>query len=297
MRIVTRPDFDGVICAVLLRDVIEISEPILWIEPYEIKDDHEIIKEGDIIANLPYIDNCSLWFDHHYSNIIDKPFNGAFKIAPSAARIIYEYYNGKFSRDFEKIVNKADKIDSADFSVEEILNPEKYPYIMLYFTISGRIKTDEYYWNKIVYLLGEYDINHIIQDEEVRKKCNIIIEQDRVFEKILKQYTEKRGHITITDFRAMNAEPKGNRFLVYSMFPDSYVNIKIRYDKTNKEKVIVSLGQNIFNRISKVHLGHLVSRYGGGGHEGAGSCHFHVSEAQKRIEEIIDILLLDEVIH
>ena len=102
MRIVTRPDFDGVICAVLLQDVMDISEPILWIEPYEIKNNFNIIKEGDIISNLPYVDNCSLWFDHHYSNKTDKQFKGRFKIAPSAARIIYEYYTGKFSKDFDR---------------------------------------------------------------------------------------------------------------------------------------------------------------------------------------------------
>ncbi|MBN2041324.1 MAG: exopolyphosphatase [Spirochaetes bacterium] len=297
MRIVTRPDFDGVICAVLLFDVEKISRPTLWIEPYEIKNNDGLIKEGDIIANLPYIDKCSLWFDHHYSNKPEKPFNGAFEIAPSAARIIYEYYKGRFSKDFNEIVIKADKIDSADFTIDEILNPENDPYIMLYFTISGRIKTDEDYWNKIVYLLGKYDINEIIKDQEVKKKCNIIIEQDRIYEKVLRQYTDKREHITITDFRAISAEPKGSRFLVYTLFPDSYVNVKIRYDKSNREKVIVSLGQNIFNRKGKVHLGHLVSNYGGGGHEGAGSCHFHISEAQKKIDEIINVLLTDESIH
>ncbi|MBN2401295.1 MAG: exopolyphosphatase [Spirochaetes bacterium] len=297
MRIVTRPDFDGVVCAVLLYDILEISEPILWIEPYEMRFGNDEIKEGDIITNLPFVENCSLWFDHHYSNQIDKSFNGAFKIAPSAAGIIYEHYCNRFSKDFTELVKETDKIDSADFSLDEVLNPEKYPYIMLYFTLSGRNKADENYWNKVVYLLSEYDIIKVNSDPEVKKKINIIIEQDREYKNFLKNYTTQKKHLTITDFRSLSVEPKGNRFLVYSIFSDSLVNIKIRYDKINKEKIIVSLGQNIFNRKSKVHLGHLVSQYGGGGHSGAGSCHFHISEAEEKIAEIINILLIDEAIH
>ncbi len=297
MRIVTRPDFDGVVCAVLLYDILDISEPTIWIEPYEMRFGNEHIRKGDIITNLPYVENCSLWFDHHYSNQIDKSFEGVFKIAPSAAGIIYEYYNNRFTKDFSELVKETDKIDSAEFSMDEVLNPEKYPYIMLYFTLSGRNKADENYWNKVVYLLSEYDILKVNNDPEVKKKINVIIEQDREYKNFLKNYTTKKKHLTITDFRSLPAEPKGNRFLVYSLFSDSLVNIKLRYDKINKEKVIVSLGQNIFNRKSKVHLGHLVSRYGGGGHSGAGSCHFHISEADDKIAEIIDILLTDEAIH
>jgi oligoribonuclease NrnB/cAMP/cGMP phosphodiesterase (DHH superfamily) len=297
MRIVTRPDFDGVVCAVLLYNIFDISEPILWIEPYEMRFGNDDIRKGDIITNLPYVENCSLWFDHHYSNQINRSFEGVFKLAPSAAGIIYEYYNNRFSKDFTELVKETDKIDSADFSIDEVLNPEKHPYIMLYFTLSGRNKADENYWNKVVHLLSIYDIQKVITDPEVKKKINVIVEQDREYKSILKNYTTKKKHLTITDFRSLPAEPKGNRFLVYSIFSDSLVNMKIRYDKNNKEKVIISLGQNIFNRKSKVHLGHLVSKYGGGGHYGAGSCHFHISEANEKIVEIIDILLADEAIH
>lgn len=297
MRIVTRPDFDGVVCAVLLLDVVEITEPIKWIEPYEMKYGNDDIRRGDIITNLPYVEKCSLWFDHHYSNKTDKPFEGAYKLAPSAARIIYEYYYDNFSKDFSELVEETDKIDSANFSMNEVLSPEKYPYIMLYFTLSGRNKADENYWTKVVNLLRKYDIGKVVSDPEVKKRCNIIIEQDREYKNFLKEYTTKKKHITITDFRSLTTEPRGNRFLVYSIFSDSLVNLKIRYDKNNREKIIISLGQNIFNRKSKVHLGHLVSKYGGGGHSGAGSCHFHISEAEEKISEIINILLVDEAIH
>jgi oligoribonuclease NrnB/cAMP/cGMP phosphodiesterase (DHH superfamily) len=297
MRIVTRPDFDGVVCSVLLFDVLDIQEPIKWIEPYDLRFGNSDIKDGDVIANLPYVDSCSLWFDHHFSNKPDKPYKGVFNIAPSAARVIFDYFHNDFTRNFNELVNEADKIDSANFSMDEVLNPAKYPYIMLYFTISGRNRNDEGYWNKLVDLLRNTDIKDVISDPDVKRRSNIMIEQDRDYKEFVKKYTFSKKHLTITDFRSLGSEPRGNRFLVYSLFQDSAVNLKIRYDKNNREKVIISLGQNIFNRKGNVHLGHLVSKYGGGGHSGAGSCHFHVSEAEEKINEIINILLDDIAIH
>ncbi len=296
MRIITRPDFDGVVCAVLLYNVLDISKPVEWIEPYEIENERDKIKEGDIITNLPYIDNCSLWFDHHYSNQIEKPFNGAFKLAPSAAGVIYEHYKNKFSRDFSELVRETDKFDSANFSIDEVLHPENHPYVMLGFTISGRNKEDAFYWNKVVELLGKHDIEKVLTDHDVQKKCAILIEENRKYENHLKEYTTDQKNVTITDFQSFAIEPKGNRFLVYSLFPETHVNVKIRFHKTNREKVIVSLGQNIFDQNNKVNLGHLVSKYGGGGHHGAGSCSFHISEADEKIAEIIGVLQKNEKI-
>ncbi len=297
MRLITRPDFDGIVCAVLLGDVLDIHEPIAWIEPYELMDNVNIVKKGDIIANLPHIEGCTLWFDHHFSNMTDKKFEGAFAIAPSAARVIYDYYKGAFSKDFAELVTVTDKIDSANFTLDEVLNPENHQYIMLYNTISGSNKADEKYWNKVVDLLSTSSISTLMRDAEVKKKCVQALAQDKSSGKILKEYTVRKENITITDFRPLSIEPKVNRFMVYSLFPDSLMNIKIRYDKTNRDRVIISLGRNIFNRLSKVHLGHLVAQYGGGGHEGAGSCHFHADGADEKINEIIKVLTDNVAVH
>ncbi len=297
MRIITRPDFDGIVCAVLLKDVLGIHEPIAWVEPYEIRDDEIMVNEGDIIANLPYIEGCGLWFDHHYSNTPAMKFEGAFAIAPSAARVIYDYYKGRFTRDFVELVAETDKIDSATFTIDEVLNPETNPYIMLYNTISGSNRADAEYWNRVVTLLSEHNISAVMNDAEVKNKCGHAREQNKAFGNILKEHTVMKQNITITDFRPLAVEPKVNRFLVFSLFPDSLINMKIRYDKADREKVIVSLGRNIFNRSSRVHLGHLAAQYGGGGHEGAGSCHFHINDAQKNTNEIIRVLIDGVPIH
>ena len=141
MRIVTRPDFDGVVCAALLYKALDIKEPVKWVEPNELQKGLVKIREGDVIANLPYDDGCSLWFDHHYTNRIDKPFKGEFRIAPSAAGIIFAHYKDRFECDHSELVAATDKIDSANLTLDEVLNPEKHGYVMLSMTLCGVAST------------------------------------------------------------------------------------------------------------------------------------------------------------
>ena len=136
MRIITRPDFDGVVCAALLYNALDIEGPVKWAEPSDLQRGLVEIREGDVIANLPYDDRCALWFDHHYTNRIDRPFNGEFRIAPSAAGIIFAHYKDRFVRDYSELVTATDKIDSADLTLDEVLNPEKYGYVLLSMTMS-----------------------------------------------------------------------------------------------------------------------------------------------------------------
>jgi oligoribonuclease NrnB/cAMP/cGMP phosphodiesterase (DHH superfamily) len=291
MRIVTRPDFDGVVCAVLLYDAENVKESVKWVEPSDMQKGLVDIKEGDIIANLPYNENCALWFDHHYSNRINKPFNGSFRIAPSAAGIIFEYYKHKLKRDYSKLIRETDKIDAADLSLDEVLSPENHPYVLLSMTVSGRRKSDEPYWNKLIDLLRKYEINEVLDDPEVKERCNIVIRNNKNYKTFLTQYTQLKEHVSITDFRVLDRAPDGNRFLVYSMFPESVVNIKIAYDDEDREKVIVKVGHSIFNKNCNVNVGQMLSRFEGGGHRGAGACRFHISKADDYIPKILDILL------
>ena len=291
MRIVTRPDFDGVVCAVLLCEVLDITEPIKWVEPNDLQKGRVEIRNDDIIANLPYDSNCALWFDHHYTNRINTPFKGAFKISPSAAGIIFDYYKDKFKKDFTELVQAADKIDSADLTLDEVLHPEKYNYVMLSMTISNGDERDEAYWNMLIEQLREFDIQQVLEDPEVYKYCQSILVQDEIYIAYLTENTELIKHVAVSDFRPFTKPPAGNRFLVYSLFPDCYVNIKIRYEDKNKERVVVNVGHSIFNPKCKVNVGLMLSEFGGGGHPGAGSTRFQASKAETYIPKIIDILL------
>ena len=294
MRIVTRPDFDGVVCAVLLFDAETIPPPVKWVEPSEIQKGQVEIKEGDILANLPFDDRCYMWFDHHCTNEVSKPFKGSFKIAPSAAGIIYGYYEGCFSKDYSELVRQTDKIDAADLTLAEVLHPEKFPYILLSMTMLNREKQDEAYWNNLVDLIGKYDISRVLEEPDVKARCERAIENNKTYKELLIKHTRIHENVAITDFREFETTPEGNRFLIYSMFQKASAHVKIRYSDKEKEMVAVSVGHSIFNNNCRINAGKLLSRFEGGGHRGAASCRFHVSKADEYIPKIIDTLVKND---
>ncbi len=290
MRIVTRPDFDGIVCAALLYEAEPITKPIKWVQPNDMQKGLVTIESDDIIANLPYNAGCSLWFDHHVTNKPGKHFRGAFRIAPSAARVIFEYYDGRYQKDFEELVSHTDDIDSANLNADQILHPEKYPYVLLSMTISGRNENDASYWRHLVQLLRYQTIHQIMQHPEIISRCKITVSQNNAFHHLLKKHTYLDGHVAVTDFRPCHPAPEGNRFLAYSLFPEAVVSVKIRYHDNDCQKIILSLGHSIVNRNCNVNVGKLLSTYGGGGHAGAGACTFTVEKADDYIDQIIDIL-------
>ena len=294
MRIVTRPDFDGIVCAVLLYEALDIVAPVVWVEPNDMQKDSTQIQKGDIIANLPYDERCALWFDHHYTNQIAGPFKGAFKIAPSAAGIIYQYFKGKFQRDYRELVQAADKIDSANLTLEEVLHPENHPYVLLSLTVSNEDQPNEDYWNRLVALFKKCNIRQILKDPEVKQHCQSVTKQNDRYVEFLKTHTVLNQHVAITDFRPLDRPPSGNRFLVYSLFPESYVNVRIRFEDRNKQMVVVNVGHSIFNPNCKVNVGLMLVHFGGGGHRGAGSARFHTSQSDDYISRIIDCLVKNE---
>ncbi len=317
MRIITRPDFDGIVCAVLLYDALDINEPTKWVEPNDMQNQRVNVHNQDVIANLASHEKCLLWFDHHESNTTDKFYNGAFRIAPSAAGLVFEYFNRiangqeaaalkeltekgvkikPFHRDFTDLVKAADKIDSANLTPAEVLHPEKYPYIAISMAISSHKWAQEPFWNRLVELLRKYDVEKILRDPEVKERCESVCEANRKYAATLLKHTEMTKKVTVTDFRDLAVMPPGNRFMVFSLFPESVVNVKIRYHDEDREQVIVSVGHSIFNRNCNVSCGRLCTRYSGGGHRGAGSCSFHIDKADEYIPAIIETLLKDEEI-
>ena len=294
MRIVTRPDFDGVVCAALLYEAENVTEPVHWVQPNEVQKGRVDIREGDILANLPYDEKCSLWFDHHFTNRINRSFKGVFRIAPSAAGIIFEHYKKRFQRDYSELIRETDKIDSADLSHDEVLHPEKFPYLLLSMTLVAGDNQGEKYWNRLAELLRKYEIDKILDDPEVKRRCEAVVEQNRAYKKILLKHTQLIEHVSVTDFRPLGQTPVGNRFLVYSLFPTSIVSVKIRYDDDKRQRIAVSVGHSIFNRNCSVNVGLMLSKFEGGGHQGAGSCRFHVDKADDYIPKILDILIKNE---
>jgi hypothetical protein len=294
MRIVTRPDFDGIVSAVLLFEALDIKEPVVWVEPNQVQKGLVNIQNEDIIANLPYSDRCALWFDHHFTNQINRPFKGSFRIAPSAAGIIFEYYQGRLKRDYSDLVQAADRIDAANLTLDEVLHPEKYPYVLLSLTISNEGPPNEPYWNKLVELFRKYDIHQVLKNAEVKQHCQNVVAQNERYVEFLEKHTRLDHQVSITDFRTHDKPPAGNRFLVYSLFPESAVNVRIRYEDPNKEMVVVNVGHSIFNPRCNVNVGLLLAQFDGGGHRGAGSARLSTDRAEASIRQIIDCLVKNE---
>jgi oligoribonuclease NrnB/cAMP/cGMP phosphodiesterase (DHH superfamily) len=285
MRIVTRPDYDGVVSAILLRKIYGEATPIYWVEPYEVQRGEVTTTENDIIANLPYNAPNALWFDHHITNGAPTHFEGCFEIAPSAAGVVYKYFSELSG--YDELVKETDKIDSANFSADEINNPEHYPHILLAMTIDGGNNTDEPYLELLTSSLSKMDTKEVMKIEEVRKRCDMVISQNRELIAHLKEHTTCEDGVAIVDYRGMTETPKGNRFLVYSLFPEAYVSARVRFKPDNPDEIIVSLGHSIINKTCRVNVGDLASSIGGGGHQAAASCSFPTKDAEANLDKII----------
>lgn len=296
MRIVTRPDFDGVVCAVLISDALGIEPPVHWVEPNEVSKGSAGIRAGDIVANLPYDPACGMWFDHHATNRIDQPFEGLFREAPSAARNALEYFKGRFSRDYSELVYWADRIDSAGFTQDEVLHPEKYDYVLLSMTVSGETGREEAYWELLVRMLRDQDIAAVMAHPEVAARCRTVVRQNGEYAEWLSKYTRIEGRVAITDFRSLDPPPTGNRFLSYSLFPEAVVSVRIRYEDAARQTVVVNVGHSIFNPNCSVHAGRLLAAFGGGGHRGAAAARFPASKAAGYLPQIISTLVKNQPI-
>ncbi|MCP4119764.1 MAG: exopolyphosphatase [Desulfobacteraceae bacterium] len=293
MRIVTRPDFDGIVSAVIIQEAEEINAPTLWIEPSQVQNREAEIREGDIMANLPHDPRCSVWFDHHFSNKTEEKIEGAFEIAPSAAGVAYKYYKStnRLAKDYDELIRWTDIIDAAELNEDQVLRPEDYPYILLSMTVKNRDDSDPPYWNRLVSMLRDQTIHEVMADPEVKQRCDEVVEENRLYVDILKQHTViHQDAVSIADFRSMETVPSGNRFLTYSLFPQTRASVKIRYANPDKKVVLMSIGHSIFNPTCRVNVGKLLSTYGGGGHPGAGGCSLDARDADRVLDEVLAIL-------
>lgn len=294
MRIVTRPDFDGIVCAALLCEAEEITLPTLWVQPNSMSKGRVPIEPTDIIANLPYHPNCALWFDHHITNQPQSEINGAFSIAPSAARVIFDYYKDRFSVDYSRLIQQTDDIDSANLTGHQIMYPENYPHVLLSMTIIGRDKTETAYWNRLVDLLRHFPVEKIVLEPDVAVRCSETVKRNAAFKEQLIAHTRLHRHVAVTDFRSKWPPPDGNRFLVYSLYPEASVSVKIRSGDPECTSTILSVGRSVLNDTCRVNVGKMLSRYGGGGHAGAGACTFPSANDDKYLPKIIETLLKNE---
>jgi nanoRNase/pAp phosphatase (c-di-AMP/oligoRNAs hydrolase) len=306
MRLLTRSDFDGLGCAVLLKEA-GIIDDIKFVHPKDVQDGKVEADENDVLANVPYVKGCGLWFDHHSSENERKEFgkfNGAcVPSAPSAARVIYDYYGGaeKFPGDrFTELVNAVDKADSANFTKEEILAPEGWcllSFIMDPRTGLGRYKDYRISNYQLMMELIEYcrskTIDEILALEDVQERVKRYFKQEEPFQQMLKDNATIHENVVVVDLRKENEIFTGNRFVLYGWFPDQNISLQIVWG-LNKQNVVVTCGYSNINRSCKTDVGSLMLKYGGGGHHRVGTCQLPLETADKCIEEIISQLKADD---
>lgn len=299
MRLVTRSDFDGLGCAAILKEVGVISDVIMFVHPKDMQDGIIEVDENDILANVPYVEGCGMWFDHHSSEderLGLEEFKGrADSNALSAARVIYDYYGG-----FEKIrnqhlddlVNAVDKADSGSFTKDEVLKPEGWPLIS--FIMDPRTGLGRYKDYKISnYALMKDMIDYcrnmtadeILEIPDVKERSQRYFEQDGKFKKMILDSSYVEGNLVLTDLRNQDEIFVGNRFLVYSLFPEQNVSMLIIWG-LNRQNVVITCGYSVIKRDATVDIGSLMLKYNGGGHRKVGTCQVPVEKADEIIKEI-----------
>ena len=292
MRLVTRGDMDGLVSAVLLTTMENVNSLEL-IHPQDITDDKFEVREGDILANLPYHPNCDMWFDHHeLTDSNRKPpevFKGKHAILPSVARVVYDYYQSEKLSRFEPLIAETDRFDSAQLTIEDISDPRGA--ILLGFTIDPRtgFGIDKHFFITLVDLLKTFDIDTVLQSAEVARRVKTYLENDFRFLQVLNDHSRIDQNVIITDFRKIIKVPVGNRFLIYTLYPECNVSVRVQWGP-RKEFVAVTIGHSILNRTCKTDIGRLCSDFGGGGHKGAGACTLAPAAADGKLKEIIQRL-------
>ena len=304
MRLVTRSDFDGLICAALLKQVEEIDS-IQFVHPKDLQDGRFEVTANDVLTNVPYVPGCGLWFDHHATEIeriVGRvEFAGDCWLAPSAARVVYDYYGGSARfPGIEEMMREVDKADSAAFTAADILHPSGWP--LLSFLMDARTGLGRFRDYRISNYQLMYDlidacmtksIGEILALPDVQERVTRYFEQDALFRQMLAEHSWTEGNVVVTDLRGVAPIPCGNRFLVYASYPDANTSVWIVNGFQGKNCVF-ACGHSILNKTSRTHIGALMHQFGGGGHAAAGTCQVPHEDAGQVLREIVHAMHQDE---
>jgi hypothetical protein len=294
MRLVTRGNLDGLSCAVLI-DHAERIDDIVLIHPQDITDNKFKVEAGDILANLPFHPNCHKWFDHHsHTRTYERPparFEGRYGLAPSTSRLVYDYYlwdNPGFNA-YEDLIRETDRYDSANLTMADVTNPKDY--ILLGFTLDPRtgLGSFEDYFMKLLDVFRDGTIEEVMELPEVKERVKRMDDGRDKYLAATRRYSRLVDRVLVTDLRNADPMPAGNRFLVYTLYPEANVWLRIAWGP-GREFVVATIGHSIFNRSCPVHIGGLLAKYGGGGHRGAGATPISTENADEIIEELIQKL-------
>ncbi len=302
-RLVTRSDFDGLVCAMLLKE-LDLIDDIKFVHPKDVQDGKIELSRDDITTNLPFDKRVGLAFDHHESELLRNDpdeFGGRYIIdgnAKSAARVVYDFYGGSniFTRVSPEIMEAVDKGDSADFNEDEILNPTGW--VLMNFLMDARTGLGRFHNFRIsnyalMMELITYCVDHSIVDvlalPDVKERVDLYFEQQELFKEQLKRITKIYDKVAVIDLRNEETIYAGNRFMVYAMWPEIELSAHVAWG-FKKQNTAVMIGKSIINKASKFNIGELCLSYGGGGHANAGTCQIDNDKIDTELPVIIDKL-------
>jgi nanoRNase/pAp phosphatase (c-di-AMP/oligoRNAs hydrolase) len=296
-RLVTRSDFDGLICAVLLRQ-LGIIDDILFVHPKDMQDGKVDVSERDITTNLPYVPGVHLAFDHHASEMlrVGEADNRVIDPhAPSAARVVYDYYGGRaaFPNISDEMMEAVDKADAAQFSKEDITEPSGWVllnYLMDARTGLGRFRdfriSNYQLMMQLIDECSRLTVDQILQLPDVAERIELYRAHEEPFRAQLERCARVYGPLVVLDLRQEETIYAGNRFMIYAMFPEARVSVHVLWGR-DKQNTVFAAGRSILDRSSTLDIGALMLGYSGGGHEAAGTCQVDNADAERVLAELI----------
>lgn len=301
MRLVTRSDFDGLACGALLKEA-GIIDHWKFAHPKDLQDGLVEITEDDCLANVPYVKGCGLWFDHHSSeferNELAGKYKGESRLSPSCAHIVYDYYGGRERfPQFDDMLEAVDKVDSGNLTIDEIQNPTGW--ILVGFLMDPRTGLGRWrdftisnyqLMEKLIDACRTMTTAQILELPDVKERIEVYFEQNQRFMEMVRQYTRVEKDVIITDLRGVNPIYSGNRFLIYSMYPEQNISVWI-VDGKGGLGCSAAVGYSVLNRTSHVDVGSLMLKYGGGGHKAVGTCQFKDGEIEEKRPKLLDELI------
>lgn len=304
-RLITRSDMDGLVCAVLLKELDLVNE-IDFVHPKDMQDGLIPVSEKDISTNLPFVPGIYMAFDHHDSEaerIGGGKSNHMIDVnAPSAARVVYDYFGGKerFPNIPDSMMEAVDKADAAQFSREDILNPrgwELLSFLMDARTGLGRFRDfriSNYHlmMQLIDYCRHEPNIDQLLELPDVKERVDLFMEHRAKFEEQILRCTSLHGPLAVLDLRDEETIYAGNRFMIYALFPETNISCHLMWGKA-KQNTVMAFGKSIFDRSNTTHVGELMLRYGGGGHAAAGTCQIDTPIAMQELDKLIATIKAD----
>ncbi len=296
-RLVTRSDFDGLVCAVLLKH-LDLIDDIKFVHPKDMQDGKVDITDSDITTNLPYVKGVNLAFDHHLSETIrnEKVDNHIIDPdAPSAARVVWKYYGGHdaFPVEWDEMMDAVDKGDSAQFTQDEVLNAEGW--VLLNFLMDARTGLGRFREFRIsnyalMMDLIDYCKNHSIEEildlPDVKERVELYFEQEAKFKEQIQRCATVHDNLVVLDLRHEEQIWAGNRFMIYALYPQCNISIHVLWG-LKQQNTVFATGKSIFDRSAKTNVGELMLQYGGGGHHAAGTCQVENDRAESVLNELI----------